>query len=142
MEIVINLLLWLHLTALAMGGVAAFGMPVVGSKMPTATAETRPLLFAIGHGLSSVSRAAFGILIVTGPLLAWLKFGGFSGFTAWFAIKMVLVVVLLALVIYMGILTKRAEKGDRAAAAQLPRLGAAAMLALLGIILSAVFAFN
>ena len=33
--------------ALAAGGVAAFGLPVVGSRMPTATPETRPTLFKI-----------------------------------------------------------------------------------------------
>ena len=62
MEIINNLLLWLHLTALAAGAVPAFGMPVVGSKMRAATPETRAVLFSIAHGLSSVGR---GVAAVT-----------------------------------------------------------------------------
>src|SRR5438132_1289508 len=112
MEIVNNLLFWLHLSALSMGGTAAFAMPIVGRQMASASPETRPVLFAIGDGISNVARAGFGILIITGPLLAWLKFG-FAGFNIWFTIKMVLVVLLLASVIASGILGKRAQGGDR-----------------------------
>lgn len=142
MEILNNLLLWLHLTALAMGGAASFGMPFVGNQMSKATPETRPVLFAVAHGLSTVSRAGFAILIITGPLLIWLKFGGVSGFTWWFSLKMVLVVLLLIDVIYLGMLMKRVEHGDAGAAGMMPRLGALGTVLLLGIVLSAVFAFN
>lgn len=142
MDILSSILFWLHLTALSLGGAASFGMPVVGSKMATATPETRPMLFSVAHGLSNISRAGLGILIVTGPLLLWLKFGGTGGLNAWFGVKMALVVLLLADVIYMGLLMKRAEKGDRGAAGQLPRFGAAGTLLLLLIVLSAVLTFN
>ena len=141
MDIVNNLLFWLHLSGLAMGGTAAFAMPLIGRQMASATPETRPVLFAIGDGISSVARAGLGILIITGPLLAWLKFG-FAGFTFWFTIQMVLVVLLLASVVYSGIMAKRAQGGDRAAAGMMPRLGAANLVLLLGIVLAAVFAFN
>ena len=142
MDILVNLLFWLHLTALAAAGAATFGLPVVGSKMAAATPETRPLLFSIAGQLSMVSRAALGVLIITGPLMVWLKFGGMGGFTWWFTLKMVLVVVLLVSVIFGGILMKRAQGGDREAAGMLPRLGAFNMVLLLGIVLSAVFTFN
>ena len=142
MDIVNNLLLWVHLMALAMAGAAAFGLPVVGSKMASASAETRPVLFSVAKGISSVSRAALGLLIITGPLLAWLKFGGVAGFTLWFTIKMVLVVLLLISVIFAGMQMKKAEGGDRAAAGMLPRIGVVNLLLLLGIVLCAVFAFS
>jgi protoporphyrinogen IX oxidase len=142
MNVVINLLFWIHLVGLALGGAAAFGIPVVGSRMPTASAEARPVLFSIADMLSKVGRVAIGLLIVTGPLIAWLKFGGFGGFTAWFWIKMVLVVLLLVGVIYAGINGKRAERGDMAAAQRAPMIGAATAGTFILIILSAVFAFN
>jgi putative membrane protein len=142
MDILNNILFWLHLTALSAGGAAAFGMPVVGSMLATATPELRPTLFSIAHGLSSVSRAALGVLIVTGPLLIWLKYGGAAGFSTWFWVKMVLVVLLLVDVIYIGVQMKRAETGDRAAAGMLPRLGAAATVLLILVVLSAVFTFG
>jgi uncharacterized membrane protein len=142
MEILTNLLFWIHLVSLSLGGVAAFGIPVVGRMMPTATAETRPTLFRVANGLSSVGRAGLGGLIITGPLMVWLKFGGTAGFTNWFWAKMVLVVLLLAVVIWAGINAKRAEGGDMAAAKRAPMIGGLAALLLLGVVLCAVFAFN
>ena len=142
MDIINNILFWIHLTSLALGGVAAFGIPVVGRMMPTATPETRPTLFKAAHGLSSVGRAGFGGLIITGPLMVWLKFGGTAGFTAWFWAKMVLVVLLLVVVVWAGINAKRAEGGDMAAAKRAPMIGGLAALLLLGVVFCAVFAFN
>jgi putative membrane protein len=142
MDILNNILFWIHLSALALGGAGAFALPVVGAQMRGATAETRPVLFKIAHGISRVSRAGLGLLIITGPLMVWLKFGGTSGFTGWFWAKMVLVVLLLIAVIYAGINANAAEKGDMEAAKRAPMIGMAAMLLLLGIILCAVFAFN
>lgn len=137
-----NILFWLHLVALAAGGAATFGIPVVGSKMATASAEMRPVLFSIIKGISSVSRGAIGVLLVTGPLLVWLKYGGFGGFNTWFWVKMVLVLILLGLVIFSGINAERASKGDVAAAKRGPQLGMVLMVTLLAIILTAVFAFE
>lgn len=142
MDVLNNILFWIHLVSLSLGGVGAFGLPVVGRMMATATAETRPTLFKVAHGLSSVSRAGLGGLIITGPLLVWLKFGGTAGFTTWFWAKMVLVVLLIVVVVWAGINAKRAEGGDMAAAKRAPMIGGLAMLLLLGVVLSAVFAFN
>lgn len=142
MDIVIKLLFWLHIVALALGGAAAFGLPVVGSRMPTATPEMRPTLLKIMHGLSTVGRAGIGTLIVTGPLIIWLKFGGFGTVNAWFWIKMVLVLGLLGGVIYAGILLKRTEGGDMAAAQLSPRVGMVNVALFLAVMLSAVFAFE
>jgi uncharacterized membrane protein len=142
MDIVNNILFWLHLTGLALGGAATFGMPVVGGRMRTATPETRPLLFSISHGLSTIGRAGLGMLIVTGPLLVWLRFGGTAGFTWWFWAKMVLVVLLLVVVIVSGLTAKRAQGGEAAAAQRLPMLGMSGIVLLILIILTAVFAFN
>lgn len=142
MDIFNSLLLWVHLAALALGGVASFGIPVVGSKMAAATPETRPLLFSIIMGLSQVGRVGFGLLIVTGPLLFWLKWNFTAPDIMWFSIKMVLVVVLLGLVIFAGINATRVQGGDRAAATRQPQIGMASVVTFLLIVLSAVFAFG
>ena len=142
MEIAINLLFWLHLMALALAGAAIFGLPVVGGQMASAGGETRAILFTIAKRLSTFSRAALGVLIVTGPLLVWLKYGGMAGFTPWFHAKMTLVVLLLVSVIVAGILLKRAQGGDSGAAEMLPRLSLVNLVLVLGIVLCAVFAFG
>jgi uncharacterized membrane protein len=89
-----------------------------------------------------VSRIGLGGLIITGPLLVWLKFGGTAGFTAWFWAKMILVVLLIIVIVWAGMNAKRAEGGDMAAAKRAPMIGGLAMLLLLGVVLCAVFAFN
>lgn len=93
MDVFNNILLWLHLAALSAGGAAAFGIPVVGARIKTADAQTRPLLFSITEGLrlNIVSHGGVAVLIITGLLMVWLKFGGFVGFSWWFSLKMVLV---------------------------------------------------
>ena len=140
MDIANNLLLWLHLIGIALGGVASFGIPVVGSRLAAAAPETRPALLGVVKGLSTVGRAGLGTLLVTGPLIAWLIYG-WSGFNIWFHIKMALVVVLLAGVIYAGILLKRASGAMRRRPG---RRGASAWSTrpLLLTVLAAVLAFN
>ena len=142
MEVFTNILFWIHLSSLSLGGAATFGIPVVGSMMPIATAETRPTLFKVAKGLSNISRVGLALLIITGPLMVWLKFGGTAGFTGWFWAKMAFVVLLLVAVIYAGINASRAEKGDMAAAKRAPVIGLTAMVLLLAVVFCAVFAFN
>lgn len=142
MDYLNSVLFWLHLVALSMGGAATFGIPVVGSRIGGASPEMRATLFAIVHGLSRVARIGLVLLLVTGPLLVWLKYGGTGGFTFWFWVKMVLVLILLGLIIAAGINTKRGEGGDVAAARRGPGIGMAAMVTLLLVIGSAVLAFS
>ena len=142
MDAINTILLWLHFTGLAIGGAAAFGIPVVGSRMQTAAPETRPLLMGVMEGLSKVGRVGLGLLIVTGPLLLWLKFGGVGGISAWFWVKMVLVVLLIAGIIYSGILFKRLQGGDASVAPMMPRLGMANTAILVLIVLCAALTFG
>ena len=142
MDILNNLLFWLHFIGLGLGAVASFGLPVVGAQMPTATNETRPTLFKVANGLSALGRAGLGVLIVTGPLLFWLKWDGSAPAMAWFIAKMVFVVLLLVLVIVAGITSKRAQGGDMAAGKRMPMLSMIGIVLLLCVILCAVFAFN
>lgn len=137
-----TLLFWLHLMGLALGGAAAFGNPVVGNRLIAAAPEGRPVLFSIAHGLSTVGKVGMGLLIVTGLLMVWLRFGGPAGMTSWFWLKMVLLVLLLADIIYIAQVEKRAEAGDEKAFRTLAPLGVLGVVLLLGVVLSAVLAFG
>jgi uncharacterized membrane protein len=141
MDIVLLILFWIHLVSLALGGAAVFGIPVVGSRMASATAETRPTLFAVADGLSRVGRAALGLLIITGPLMLWLKYG-WAAPNVWFWVKMILVLALIVLVIYAGINAKRAQTGDMAAAKRAPVIGMTGVVLYLLVIGAAVAAFG
>jgi protoporphyrinogen IX oxidase len=141
MELLVDILIWLHFMAIAAGGAATFGIPVVGRNMASATAEMRPTLLAIMKGLSTLGRIGLGTLIVTGPLIIWLKYGGASGFNVWFWVKMVLVVALLAGVIYAGINLKRSMSGDEAAGRRSPQIGMINTALFVAIVATAVLAF-
>jgi uncharacterized membrane protein len=143
MDIFVDLLFWIHLASLGLAGAAVFGLPVVGSRMASATPEMRPSLFAIADGLSRLGRAALGLLIVTGPLMVWLKFNGdMMALGAWFWVKMALVVILIVIVVYAGINGKRAQSGDMAAARRAPQIGMAGMVVYLLVIGAAVLTFR
>jgi protoporphyrinogen IX oxidase len=141
MEIVNGILFWIHLVALVGGGAAAVVMPIIGKQMPAATPETRAALLALGYQVSVAGRGAIGALIVTGPLLFWLKWNFSPSSMIWFGIKMALVVALLVGVSIAGINLKKAHSGDAAAAATARKVGRINGVLLLGIILAAVFAF-
>jgi uncharacterized membrane protein len=142
MDFVVQFLFWVHLVSLAAGGAAVFGIPIVGSRVATAPAEVRPVLFGISNRLSGMGRGALVLLIISGPLMIWLKYGGRADFTYWFWVKMALVALLLVLVIYAGINAKRAQTGDVAAARRAPPLSMAAVVLYLCIIASAVLNFG
>ena len=96
MDIVINLCSGcISLALWRWAALPSFGMPVVGAQMPTRRAETRPTLFQIAKRLSTLGRAALASLIVTGPLMFWLKSGAGGVPACWFWAKMVLVLLLL-----------------------------------------------
>jgi putative membrane protein len=142
MDILIKLLFWVHLLALVGGGASSVSMPIIGSKLATADGATRETLFEIAGRITKAGRGALGGLIVTGILLFWLKWDFSAPSMLWFGIKMALVLVLLGAVIVGGINFKKARGGDVAAAQTAALAGRIAGLALVGVILAAVFAFD
>jgi uncharacterized membrane protein len=142
MDVLVELLFWIHLVALALGGVAVFGIPFVGRRMGASPPEQRPALMALIEQMSKVGRAAFGVLIVTGPLILWLRYGWAPPNATWFGLKMLFVLILLGVMIYAGINNKRAAAGDVAAARRAPMIGMAGIVTYALLILCAVFAFG
>jgi len=142
MEIFTTLLFWLHLTALALGGAAAFGIPTVGSRIPGASAESRPLLFGAVNTLSNLGKVAMAVLLITGPLMVWLRFGGTGGLSYWFWVKMALIVVMLVAIILAGKAHEKAAAGDLSALSRANLMGAAAGGSMVLVVLAAVLTFS
>ena len=135
------ILVWLHLMAIALAGASVFGIPVVGQVMRAAPADAKPMLMGLARRLSMLGRGAVLVLIVTGPLLLWAKYGGMADLPVWFHIKLAVVVLLVANVILSGINGKRMARGDSAAAARAPMLGAASIVLLTLTVLLAAMSF-
>jgi len=83
-----------------------------------------------------ISRIAFGVLIITGPLMVWLGYGGVAGLNAWFWVKMALVVVMA---ISIGANDALRRRGNAAAAGVAANISRAALVC---IVIAAVLAFN
>jgi hypothetical protein len=133
MDYFFDFLLVCHLVALGVGATTAIAMPLVGSRMAGATPEGRKLLGGIAGRLGLNSRIALGILVLTGLLMLWVRYGGVDGMNQWFWVKMTLVVVIIATVI-----AGAAGRGRINPAV----LGWISRLSLLGVVIAAVLAFN
>ncbi len=142
MIVVTDILLWLHLLGLAMGLGGGIAMSRVGPKLIAGSAPEREQFWPLEKFLMRVMMTGIGILLVTGPLMLWLKFGDPAALGWPFVLKMLFVastVVFTALSRWGGV---RLEKG-RANAGKLmsisgPLTGVSALLAML----FAVITFN
>jgi hypothetical protein len=142
MNIVINLLFWLHLMALAMGLGGGIGMSQVGPRLVKATPEDREKLFPLASAYNRISTIGLVLLLVTGPAVLWLKFGGFQGMNHWFMLKMALVLVVI---VAMGLAhagLARLKRGDEKGGKLMMIAGPITALTTAGVVLAAVFAFN
>ena len=134
MDLGFNILLFVHLVALVVGAATNVAMPLVAGQMARAAPEARAGLGAIARALGINTRIAVAVLIASGLAMVWVRYGGFDLFNTWFWVKMVLVVLIVALMVVGSVLPPGKIN---------PRLfGMVARVVLLGIILTAVFAFN
>jgi putative membrane protein len=134
MDLTFNFLLILHLAAFGLAISTTIAAPLIGKRMASAPPEARPLLGSIGKRLSVNARIAFGLLLITGIAMVYVRYGGFEGQGVWFFIKMGLVaVVLIAMII--GIVAKPGTISPAV-------MGWITRLAMAGIVISAVMAFN
>lgn len=139
--IVSNILLWVHLVALVIGGANSVVMPLIGSRLATASPETKGTLFAIAGQLTQFGKGAMAALLITGPLMLWLKWD-MNPPNVWFWVKMALIIVMLVTIVLSGINAKKAQQGDMAAARTAGMYGRITALAFVGVILSAALAFS
>jgi protoporphyrinogen IX oxidase len=137
-----SLLLWIHIVALVAGGSNSVIMPIIGAALPKVDDQTRVTLFKIGFQMATVGKLAAAVLLISGPLLLWLKYGGLQGIASWFWVKMALIVVMFVAIIFEEANFKKSASGDHAAAKKSKLGGITAAVAFLGVILAAVLTFN
>lgn len=142
MDIVTDLLLFLHILGLVMGVGAGMAMLRVRPIVAGANDEQRSVLFIVGKKLGEHAHIGLAILWITGPLLVWLKYGGFGELSAWFWVKIVLVVVLSAAVGVGAKAFRLMRAGDMSMAPRAKMAGKIGSAAGVAIIFCAAFAFN
>jgi len=127
-------LLILHMLGLML--VAAAFLPLVGMLgKGDEPPRTDRLLTRFGH---------YGIivLLLTGPLMVWVRYGSYDGLSHWFWLKIALIVCLAGGVVLSAVSARPMREGSTAAARRVRVGRAIAIVSLLGIVISAVFAFQ
>ena len=142
MDIFVNLLIWVHIVAFVAGGASGVVGPIIAGRMGIATPEVRLNYFGVMNTMSKVGRASMVGLLISGPLVIWLKYGGAAGLNIWFAVKMAMVLVMLIGIIVADINAKKEQAGDAAAARVADIAHKTTGLAFLVLVFAAVFAFN
>ena len=135
MAAVLDTLLWLHLMGLTMGVGGGIAISRVAPMVIAAPAQNRQQLRSIEQFLARIIETGLAVLIVTGPLMLWLKFGGGEGLGWPFLAKMgfVAVTVVCAGLNRWG--RTRLERGEKSAIRLLsvsgPLSGISAVLAMI-----------
>ena len=137
-----NFLLWLHFIGIGMAMGGGIALSQVGPRLIAAPANERELLWFLEVFFSRIGAGGLAILLLTGPLMLWLKFGGPSGLSWWFSAKMILVLVALTGVCVHEWAGRRFRKGDLGAVPAMFIGGRVAGIGIVSAMLCAVFTFN
>ena len=137
-----DLLYWLHLASIALGGAAVFGIPVVGAMMAGTEPEARTTMLKVAMRLSRVGHIALAALLVTGPLALWSSGIDLATLPNWFWVKLLLVLGLIFMVGFATRNTKRVVAGDPDAAQRAPKIGLTILLTYLSVLGMAVLTFH
>jgi len=137
-----NILLWLHFIGIGMAVGGGIALSQVGPRLVAAPAEQRELLWSLEVFFSRIGAGGLVILLISGPLILWQKFGGPSGLAWWFWAKMALVLVALVGVCLHEWAGRRFRKGAESAVRWMFIGGRAAGIGIVLAMLCAVFTFN
>jgi hypothetical protein len=134
MTAVTDILLWLHLMGVAMGVGVGIAVGQIAPRVMAAPRGQRGELWPIEKALGRVIAAGLTLLIVTGPLMLWLKFGGAIGLGWSFWLKMVFVALTVVCVRLTQWANARFDRGDESTAKLIsisgPLSGISAILAM------------
>lgn len=134
MDILFQLLLLTHIAALVVGTATAVAMPVIMSRMPAAGPDDKQMLGGIGQRLARNAQISLLVLLASGIAMMFVRYGGFDGMNVWFWVKMAFVAVMLV-VLVANLVLKPGTLNPRV-------MMWVSRLSLIGVITSAVFAFN
>jgi len=134
--------LWLHLLGLVAGLGGGISNSQIGPAIGTATAETRPTLWKLHHAMSRIATTGLIVMLVTGPLLVWMRYSNLSALTPWFWVKMGFVLMLLVSIAITVRAAKQVEAGDVAATKTMMVAGRVSGLVSTATVLIAVIAFG
>jgi hypothetical protein len=137
-----NLLLWVHLIAWGMGMGGGLGLSQVGPRLIGAAPDQRAAWWPMAEVFSRISALGLVLLLITGPLMLWLKYDGGRGLNVGFHIKMALVLVGVVTIGLSHWGKARLKRGDEGGGRLMMATGPLTTMVMLGVVLAAVVAFN
>jgi hypothetical protein len=132
----------LHFIGVGMGMGGGIALSQVGPRLISAPEDNRELLWHLETFFSRIGAGGLAVLLVTGPLMLWLKFGGPAGLPWWFWAKMVFVAVALVGVVLHERASSRFRRGERRTVPLMYLGGPMAGLGIVLAMLCAAFTFN
>ncbi|WP_404403167.1 hypothetical protein [Pelagibacterium halotolerans] len=142
MDVLSNILLFLHFFALVLGMGSGIALSMQARMLAGAGPEVRAGFLRYGEMLRVNSYVGIALLWITGPLIVWLRYDGAGGLGGWFWAKMAFVVVLTLSIGTGAVFYPRAKTGDQDAVKRVKLAGMVSGLAGVLAIFAAVFAFN
>jgi putative membrane protein len=142
MDVFLSFLLWLHFMGLAFSLGGGIALSQTGPQLVTAPENQRPLAWKLERSFSLIATVGVGVLLVSGPLLVWFKYGGFAVMPHWFWMKMALVAVAVIAVAGHEISGRRFHAGNASAYRWMAISGRTAGITMVLVVLCAVLAFD
>lgn len=140
--VVLDILLIAHFLGLMMGAGGGLGSTIVMAYARALPPEQSGPVRGVGPSLARLSTTGLILLLLTGPAMVSMKYGGFSAMPTMFWIKLVFVGTLTLAAILIEVTYARVKKGDMKAAGLLPKLGPMAGISSVLAVIFAALAFH
>jgi hypothetical protein len=134
-------LIVLHLLGLAMAFAASIGNLVMHRLIEAASLQDKAVLGRFPKVMSRVGSYGLALLWATGLTLVYTRWGGFGSLPWTFHVKLTAVVIVTAAVGASHAVTAKVGRGDTAARAWLPVIGAIGLAAATLAVIFAVVTF-
>jgi hypothetical protein len=137
-----DFLLAFHLIGLMLGAGGGFGSALTMRAAAKMAPEQAATLHSLGPAMARLSTFGLFLMLLTGPALVSLQFGGFANMPPLFWVKLFFVTTLTLAAIAVELTYGQVKRGDVKAAARLPVLGPIAGLSSILAVIFAVLAFH
>jgi len=136
------ILLILHFLGLVAGFGGGIGLSQVGPRLANAEQVELPLLLKLQGTFNAISLVGLLLLLITGPLMLWQRFGGTAGLPVWFSFKMAFVAVAVLAVIVNQVAKRQYRSGRSGALKLILVTGPITGISMLFAVIFAVLAFQ
>jgi hypothetical protein len=138
----LNVLLILHLAGLVMGFVGGRAHGEIVTRLKGAGPDATEMLWALEKKASWTAFTGTALLIASGSLMLWLKYGGIAGQSSLFWLKMVLVLAVSLAEIVRHLTALQWKSGNESMEIWTKLAGKFSGLAAIATVAVAVFNFN